>query len=217
MGFFNIILSFPFMLGGVVFMIIMKFIINKGDNGYHTHVNDFIKREELANNTIKNIDEISLEYIQPKEDNLPFMDLTELETTPEFRKVVKKQNAVKRKMGLSMVRLPINLSNTELKELFGANNFEKISIMEAHYNGYIRAVYEWAMELFELKKYEECKLVLLELVRLKGDISNAYVILAILYKMENNTEGLVELVELVNLYELSLKESTIKSISKIMN
>lgn len=217
MAFLDLILSFPVMLGGVVFIIIMRIIMKRGDNGYYTHVNNFIKREELANNTIKNIDEISLEYVHPKGDSLPFVDLTELETTPEFRKIVKKQNAVKRKIELSMVRLPINLSNTELKEIVGANNFEKISLMEAHYNGYIRAVYEWAMELFELKKYEECKLVLLELVRLKGDISNAYVILAILYKMENNTEGLVELIELVNLYELSLKESTIKSISKIMN
>lgn len=213
----SIIFSFPILLGSIFLIIIIRAMMKKNSNNYYNHVDEFMKREQLANGTIKNIKDVSLEYVYPNIEHLPFTEFTEEQDSQQSKKIIKKQNAVKRKLELDMVKLPINLSNTEVKEFIGVNNFEKVTLMEAHYNGYIRALYEWAVELFEIKNYEDCELVLLEIQRLNGDISNAYVLLATLYDLKGDIKKIEELMDIVNSCDLSLKDSTLNSISNILS
>lgn len=212
---------FPFLFGSICFVCTIQFLLHKnGKNGnnFYTAVDKYIKEEQEANFITKNFDDIDLIYIYPNLHELPFIDYDLTLSTPEnkFNILVKRQDFVKRKADLKMIKLPINLCNRELKTMVGINNFEKISIWETHYNSYIRALYEWGLELYKLEKYEDCKLVLLEGVRLEGDISDIYILLSNIYNINNDKSSLLILKNKIEDYDLSLKTKICTHIDNIL-
>ena len=203
----------PIFISVVTFVVVVRVLIKKNDNGYDKAVDNFLDKEEKANKTNKDFDELNLHFVSPAK-NLPFK---EYETIPQYKNLIKKQNFVKRKIKLDIIKIPSNLTNTELKEMYGANNFKKISILEEHYNSYVRGLYEWALELYNVNNIYDCKQVLLEAIRLEANISDVYCLLAKIYKKENDKQKLINLRDSVYNINLSLKESTIKKIDEIIN
>lgn len=212
---------FPFLFGSICFVCITQFLLHRnGANGnnFYTAVDNYMKEEQAANFITKNFDEVELIYIYPNLHDLPFREYDLTLSTPEnkFNILVKRQDFVKRKADLKMIKLPINLSNRELKTMVGINNFDKISIWETHYNSYIRALYEWGLELYNLEEYEDCKLVLLEGLRLEGDISDIYILLSNIYNINNDKSSILSLKNQLEDYDLSLKEKVFRHIDNIL-
>lgn len=200
--------TMPILISVTTFIIVMRVLLKKGDNGYDSAVKEFIERETKANLVTKNFDELNLEFITPSK-TLPFKEYEEI---PKYKNVIKKQKLVKRKIELEMIKIPSNLTNTEIKEIYGINNFDKISLLEDHYNSYTRCLFEWGEELFKLDNIYDSKKVLLEASRLEANISQVYITLAKIYKKENNKNELLKLKNIVENLELSLKEKALKEI-----
>ena len=116
-----------------------------------------------------------------------------------------------------MIKIPSNLTNTEIKERYGINNFDKISLLEEHYNSYVRSLFEWGQELFNLNNIYDSKKVLLEAARLEANISQIYITLAKIYVKENNKDSLLKLKNTVEKIELSLKDKVIQEIDNCIN
>lgn len=205
--------SMPIFIGVITFILFMKIRLKKSDNGYDKSVDDFLDREAKANSITKKFDTLNLKFIKPNK-NLPFK---QYEDIPKYKKIIKKQNLVMRKLDLEMIKIPSNLSNTEMKEIYGVNNFEKISILEEHYNSFVRALFEWATELFNLNNIYDCKIILLEASNLDANISQVYTLLAKIYLKENDKTSLLKLKEKVNNMELSLKDKALKEIEEYIN
>ncbi|WP_317368492.1 hypothetical protein [uncultured Tyzzerella sp.] len=204
--------SMPILIGVITFVIVIKIMLKKSDNGYDKSVDDFMQRELEANNTIKDFDKLDINFVEPS-NVLPFIDY---ENIPTYKKVIKKQDLVKRKIELDMIKIPSNLTNTELKEMYGVNNFDKISKLEEHYNSYVRGLFEWAEELYNLNNIYDCKKVLLEAVRLEANISQVYILLAKIYFKENDKSSLTNLKNNINDMDLSLKKVVLEEIEKYL-
>lgn len=200
----------PIFIGVISFMIVIRCLLKKSNNGFDEAVDEFIKRENEANFTRKDFNKLSLNYVTPCND-LPFKSYPQED---KFKVVIKKQDLVKRKINLEMIKLPQNLSNTDLKEQFGINNFDKITILEEHYNSYIRGLFEWGVELINLNNIEDAKKVLLEAKRLEGNISQIYSTLSKIYLKEKDKNSILQLKKDVENMELSLKDKALKSINE---
>ena len=204
--------TMPMFIGVVTFVIVIKIILKKSDNGYDKAVDEFMERELEANNTLKDFDTLDIKYVKPS-NTLPFKDYEDI---PIYKNVIKKQKLVKRKIDLKMIKIPSNLTNTELKEMYGVNNFDKISMLEEHYNSYVRGLFEWGQELYNINNIYDCKKVLQEAVRLEANISQVYILLAKIYAKENDKSNLLQLKNIVKEIDLSLKEKALQEIDKYL-
>ena len=205
--------TMPIFIGIISFSLVIRILLKKGNNGYDKAVDKFIDRETKANSITKDFDTLDINFVTPSKI-LPFK---EYENTPIYKNVIKKQNLVKRKIDLEMIKIPSNLTNTEIKERYGINNFDKISLLEEHYNSYVRSLFEWGQELFNLNNIYDSKKVLLEAARLEGNISQIYIILAQIYVKENNKDSLLKLKNTVEKIELSLKDKVIQEVDNCIN
>ena len=205
--------AMPIFITVISFAIVSRILLKKSDNGYDKAIDDFVDRERKANSTTKDFNTLNLDFVSPSK-TLPFK---EYENIPIYKNVIKKQNLVKRKLDLEMIKIHSNLTNTELKENYGVNNFYKIAKLEDHYNSYVRGLFEWALELYNLGSVYDCKKVLLEAYRLETNIYQVYTLLAEIYSKENDKSSLINLRNNVLNIELSLKDKAIKEIDKYID
>lgn len=203
----------PMFVAVVTFVIVTKIMLKKSDNGYDKAVDEFMERETKANSTTKKFEDLNINFVKPCKD-LPFKDYSDENL---YKNLIKKQNMVKRKMKLEMIKIPQNLTNTELKETYGINNFEKISILEEHFNCYVRGLYEWAEQLYKIDNIEDCKKVLLEAIRLDANISHVYILLGEIYLKQNDKTSLINLKNKTENIELDLKQKVLDSLNNYIN
>ncbi len=205
--------TMPIFISIISFSLVIRILLKKSDNGYDKAIDKFVDRETKANSITKDFDTLDINFVTPSK-TLPFK---EYEDTPIYKNVIKKQNLVKRKIELEMIKIPSNLTNTEIKERYGINNFDKISLLEEHYNSYVRSLFEWGQELFNLNNIYDSKKVLLEAARLEANISQTYITLAKIYVKENNKDSLLKLKNTVEKIELSLKDKVVQEIDNCIN
>ncbi|WP_250277642.1 hypothetical protein [[Clostridium] colinum] len=200
----------PIFIAVISFIIVNKILLKKRSNGFDKSVDEFIDREKKSNMVIKDFNKLNINFVTPS-NNLPFKDY---ENILIYKKVIKKQNIVKRKVNLEMIKIPSNLTNTELKEMYGINNFDKVSRLEEHYNSYIRALFEWGIELYNIDDIQDCKQVLLEAYRLESNISQVYILLAKIYLKENDKNSLIKLRNGIENIEFSFKDKILQEIDE---
>ncbi len=205
--------TMPIFIAVISFAIVSRILLRKSDNGYDKAIDDFIDRENKANSTIKDFNSLNIEFVKPCK-TLPFKEYEDISI---YKNVIKKQNILKRRVDLEMIKIPSNLTNTELKEKYGLNNFDKIYKLEDNYNSYVRGLFEWAVELYNLDNLYDCEKVLLEAYRLEANIHSVYTLLAKIYLKQNNKTKLINLKQNVLNIELSLKDKTIKEIDEYIN
>ncbi len=205
--------TMPIFISIISFALIIRILLKKSNNGYDRAIDKFVDREIKANSITKDFDILDINFVTPSK-TLPFK---EYENIPIYKNVIKKQSLVKRKINLEMIKIPSNLTNTEIKERYGINNFDKISLLEEHYNSYVRSLFEWGEELFNLNNIYDSKKVLLEAVRLEANISQVYITLAKIYVKENNKDNLLKLKNTVEKIELSLKNKVLQEINNCIN
>lgn len=206
---------FPIFTISVILILIARVFLKKATTGFDESVEEFMQKEEEANYTTKNFEELDLKYIYPNKDILPFKEYDEADIN--LKNVIKKQSLVLRKIELEMIKLPLGLNNTDLKLNYGINNFDKITILEQHYNSFIRALFEWAEVLYDINEKEDCEVILAEAIRLEGDISHIYILMCEIYFEQNNKEKIIQLKNLVESYELSLKDKIINFLDEKIN
>ena len=109
-----------------------------------------------------------------------------------------------------MIKFDEQISNTDLKFKYGFSNLETITIYEEHYNSYMQTLVEWAKMLFERNNLSDAEIILNEAIRLKCDLSKAYMLLIDIYRQKNDSDKLKNLINTVENSTLKLKTKILK-------
>lgn len=192
----------------LIISFLIKLIIKNGDTGFDSFVSKFLKKERNANMTFKKFQDLNLPFVFSNKENLPFKNH---EKNLNYKKLEEKQKIVERKMSLKMIKFDEDLSNTQIKEAYGANNFEKIMLYEEHFNGYVLALISWAEELIKNELFFDAEIVLKEALNIKANNSKIYILLADIY-YNSDAKKLLELKKVVNDTNVSLKEKVLNYI-----
>lgn len=151
-------------------------------------VQDYLKREDLANSTRRK-DLSELPYIQVPLQSFPF-DIT-LNDEKKQLKIADYKKEIERLSEKPMLNL-IGVSNTELKETYGPANLPELTIFDQNYSLYIRTLHLFADAIYE--EYPEKAVSILEYCLSIGtDISGTYELLGRYYLAKNDTAHFKEL------------------------
>lgn len=203
----------PILFSVITIVLLIKIFIKNNTTGYDEIVSQFLEQEKKANSSFKNFEQLNLEYISANKDILPFKQYNLIDDK-HIKLVAKKQQQVEKKISLDMVRLPINMSNNELKIKYGANNFEKITILETRFNNYTRALFEWAQALYNIGQVDDCIKILQECINIKSDITGVYLLMSEIFFQNKNLEGLENLINKIECYNLTLKEKILEDLKE---
>ncbi len=183
--FTNIVLP-PLLIITIGLIIAFRVRMRYSTKNYHGKMDDYIKVEEEANLIRKQ--EIDKKYfVVPNINKLPILDYeceTELSAC---------QNTVIKKSQLKMIHFDKQMSNLELKKIYGVNNLQKIINYEEHYNMYISALNKWAEELIKAEKISDAEKVLQEAVIFGSDYLMTYTLLIDIYIKQNQAYELNKL------------------------
>lgn len=89
-------------------------------------------------------------------------------------------------------------SNTELKLTYGAANLDELSCYDQNYTLLVRTLYQWAEALTELGLTEQAKPLLEFGILCHTDVSGNFLLLARLYRAEQNVSALDQLITQAN-------------------
>jgi len=122
-------------------------------------------------------------------------DLTELpfDIQNQNAEAAEAAEAVKMAAALPMVRFDGDLTNNDLKYMYGVSNLDYITDMEENYRAFIAAMLGWAESLINAGEDAGAESVLNETLRLKSDFSKCYTLLADIYGSRGDTAALTAL------------------------
>lgn len=180
----------------------IQIMLRKNKVDFRQTLENIMKKEIKANSSRKKEIEECF-YIKPNTEILPIKKYPE---TSENKDIINAQNIVIQKSKLTMIKFNEQISNTDLKLKYGYSNLETITICEEHYNSYMQALTTWAELLFEKENYTDCETILTEAIRLKCDLSKAYILLISVYSKTNNYEKSENLKKHIENSNLILKE-----------
>ncbi len=184
----------------------IQIMMRKNKVDFKKTLENIQERERKANLSKKR--EIDKEfYIIPDEAILPIKNYDE---TSENKKIIDIQKLVLKKASLTMIKFDEQISNTDLKFKYGFSNLETITIYEEHYNSYMQTLVEWAKMLFERNNLSDAEIILNEAIRLKCDLSKAYMLLIDIYRQKNDSDKLKNLINTVENSTLKLKTKILK-------
>lgn len=184
----------------------IQIMMRKNKVDFKKTLENIQERERKANLSKKR--EIDKEfYIIPDETVLPIKNYDE---TSENKKIIDIQKLVLKKASLTMIKFNEQISNTDLKFKYGFSNLETITIYEEHYNSYMQTLVEWAKILFERNNLSDAEIILNEAIRLKCDLSKAYMLLIDIYRQKNDSDKLKNLINTVENSTLKLKTKILK-------
>ncbi|MCI8805095.1 MAG: hypothetical protein HFE59_04235 [Clostridiales bacterium] len=184
----------------------IQIMMRKNKVDFKKTLENIQERERKANLSKKR--EIDKEfYIIPDEAVLPVKNYDE---TSENKKIIDIQKLVLKKASLTMIKFDEQISNTDLKFKYGFSNLETITIYEEHYNSYMQTLVEWAKMLFERNNLSDAEIILNEAIRLKCDLSKAYMLLIDIYRQKNDSDKLKNLINTVENSTLKLKTKILK-------
>lgn len=197
-----------FLITFVSATIALQVMLRKENNGFAKKLDNLMDDERKANLTVKKNIDANI-FIEPDITKLPFKEYSD---TPENQKLINIQNLVKRKAELKMVKFDKAVTNTDLKLKFGMNNLENITFYEEHYNSYVKALNDWAEILIKINNISDAEIILKETIDFRSDLSSSFIMLAEIYKMNNNINELNNLKEKIKNSNLKLKNKILNSI-----
>lgn len=197
----------------VIAVIVIQFILRRSNSNFENKKDEYLKMSQNADaNIIK--DSIDLPFVTPEISSLPFCEYPE---EKGYKKITRKQKNVITKSKLTMIKLPENFSNIDLKMKYGSNNFEKVTLYEEHFNGFHRSLFDWATELIAINKKNDAITVLSYAIDFDTNISAVFKTLADLYSENLDKKALNTLKENAEKSHLILKAQTLNYIEKISN
>lgn len=173
----------------LTFFLIWLYHFKKQQKQYQSQKDAFWERERQAKETRKQ--EIAAEFFfHPQIQGLCFPAL-ELEATQKQR-YLKLSEQIKASADLPMLNFS-DLSNTELNLRFGVANQSFITQAEENYHAFIGFLFEYAKFMKSSGHTDEAILALEELIRLKSEKSQHYLLLAEIYQEQKNHSGIERL------------------------
>lgn len=197
-----------FLISFIIFVVWLRYEINKSKKSSEKHHGDFWEREQQSNFSRK-ADISSLDYIIVPLDELPFVHTQEDDLS-----------RIQEQVKLSSQKKLLNLSsstNTDLKLKYGTANLSLLSEYDQNYSNFIQNLYKWAKLLYEKGYLAEAEKVLELGITYHSDISGNYTLLANLYKDKNDFDSIGKLIKKAEELNTLMKDSIIKSLTKIMN
>lgn len=188
----------------------IQVMLRRNSSNFKDNLKNFMQREEKAKKTYKQMPD-DLPFVTPTPSELP---VREYPDSSEYRNVIKRQNTAIRKTALKMLTFDEPQSNTDIKLKYGANNFDKIIILEEHYNGYMRALFDWAKALVDIGCNDDAQKVLAEALRLRTDIHGSYTLLADIYFERRDIKALDFLRKSTEDSRITAKEKTLTYIDE---
>lgn len=199
-----------FLISAISFTIGLQVILKKSDNGFEEMKRNLNEIEKKANSTIIEDGEKNFPYVKADTSELPIKEYS------KDSRLKRKQDSAVRKAKLTMVRFPIKMTNTDIKLTYGANNFDKAVLYEEHFNGYVRALYDWARELKKAGEDDDALKVAYKAAQMNSDSGKVYSFLAELYYEKNMLDELKVLYETAEKIDFYSKEAVMKSIRQKM-
>lgn len=163
----------------------------------------FWEREARANFARKQ-DISQLDYFSPDLSHLPMEDAKEEQELALIAEV--KNYADGKMLNLS------GLSNTDIKEIYGAGNLDELSQYDQRFQLFLRSLSEWGNYLFEKKDFVRAKNVLEYSVKIGSDISTVYINLGKIYAKAGNPKKIDDLIQTVEQSNFALKNSILKKL-----
>jgi len=197
-----------FLIAFVSFTLALQVILKKSDNSFENKKAKFNELEEQANETIIKDGDKKFPYIKVNTSNLP------IRSYEQDSRLKRKQDTAVRKSSLTMIRFDTKKTNTELKLEYGANNFDKAMLYEEHFNGYVRALYDWSCELNKNGNEDDALKVAEAAAELKSDSSKVYILLAKLYYEKKDIHKLNKLYSFITEIDLYRKQNILEDIKQ---
>lgn len=168
----------------------------------------FYERERRANSTPKK-DISNLNYIKIPLDKFPIGEIDDAET-----------KAIEQKLIDLSEKDIINLAgktNTDLKEEYGAPNFDHMQQIGENFNELTVTLVDYASDLMLHNMYDAAISVLEYGIVIKTDVSKNYTMLADCYKYNNQPRRIETLKEQALGYEGIMRESILRHIDKLLD
>lgn len=145
--------------------------------GRYSLMNDFLERERTANSVRRK--EIE-DFFTPDLSALPVTDDGDASQEKVLRRAV-----------LTMVRLPQQMTNIDIKMAYGAAQLEKIIQYEENFHSYLEALIEWAESLAAVGRNDDALRILWHTVAdLQSEYRKSYTLAADLYAANRDMDGL---------------------------
>jgi len=163
--------------------------------------------KENKSNLIRKKDISNLEYISIPLSSLPFNDTPD-EDLDRIQKMIET---------LSTKQI-VNLtgkSNTDLKLEYGPANLTSLTTFDQNFTLLARTINQWGKYLYEHGKISDAQTVLEFGISCKTDVSQNYLLLASIYKEQNEVQKIEHLIDVANSLETLMKNSIISSLKSI--
>lgn len=169
-------------------------------------VDDFLKEAEF-NNFVpkKKLDEIK--FINVNFDSIKF-NSNDKDTNLKYNKLCELSKS-------KMTNFGSKVSNFNLKQTYGANNFNDVLSYQENYDNFLKLIVEVSENLYKENNFETASKLLEIGVNLNTDITKNYTILADIYNKENDNKKLFSLMDKVLESENISKQKIINHISNI--
>lgn len=192
----------------LIWVVVLNYKHNHVSRVEKQRTHEFWQKERESNHARKK-DISSLPYIQIPIDTLPFSQTSD-SVIQEYQDIIKELANAK--------ILNLNgISNTELKLQFGPANLESLIEYDQNFTQLIQTLAKWGERLYEQGNLTEAKTILEYGITCKTEIKNNYILLANIYKAEQEFHKINELIETANSLSTLMKSSIISSLQAIQN
>lgn len=204
-------MKFPFFSSFILFIIVLRLFIIKGDKADEKAEADFWERERAANEVRrKSLDD--LHYISIPFDRFP-MEQPIGNTTEEKETLTDCRATLTSLAEKKMVNFN-GISNTDLKFSYGVANLPTLSEYDQNYTDLITCLQTFGKTLYTMDCLEEAKTVLEFSITTGSDIGDTFQTLAQIYAKAGQFEKIQELIKRAQELHSPLKASIVQKLQQ---
>lgn len=186
----------------VVFLILLTVALRKSTNSQKQVEEDFLAREQAANNT-RRADISHLDYIIIPPEIFP----PEPQTENERR--------LKELSGEKILNLT-GLSNTDLKLAYGVANLDALSEYDSNFTSLVSTLGSYGKELYDTGRLAEARKVLEYAVSIRADAGVVYTTLAELYRSSGEADKIPALIASAGELNSLSKDAILKKLNAML-
>lgn len=199
-------MKFPFFASFIIFILWLRYEMNKHKKLDNQTSEDFWEREARANATRrKSLDD--LEYISIPFDRLPMQTMAKDESVKEYHQILESLSEQK------IVNFT-GLSNTDLKLQYGAPNLYVLTAYDQAYTMLARTLQQWGQLLYDNGYINDCQAVLEFALSTKTDVSGTYKLLATIYLANGEPEKLGTLMDTAKNLQSAMKKPIVRMLQE---
>lgn len=188
-----------------IWLAVLQFKLMSASNKEAQASAAFWERERKANFTRKKPLPVN-DYIKLPFDKLPFSETND----PQEQEIQEQLRSLSKEPILNVS----HMTNTDIKLTYGSGNFHLISEYGQNFLLLQDILNQWGILLYERGDKENAKTVLEYNISLGCDISKSYLVLADIYKEEQDYISIQDLMETVQNLHTLMKDSILRQLSE---